>query len=754
MYICIFYPYSKVLFLSELAVLKAIAEEHKEAVKRSTAELDDSLPIAESNPFSYLRRLNPVAAKHAEARVTFERILIRAQRQAGNQTIPPLAYFPMLQFAQCIEPPMPQNCSADYRSTDGTCNNVDYPLRGASNTAFRRLLPAEYEDGIYVPIGANQTINGDPFAGPWPSLRLISQRIIRDTIITNPGFSMFFTVFGQAIALDYTRFGEYQTSQCALSCNNITENLAFCIPISVEADDPTYGNASVNQGRCLIVRRAIGSCMTPLASTVTVARQQINQITHYLDASGIYGNNDEEAMGLRRFVGGQLRQSARSDTYKGDLPILPPDMQGGPNPPFFFFAGDVRVENYVHQTNMYVLWYRLHNYIVGELAEINTCWDDERLYQEGRKIVVAIWQVIIYREYLPLLFGDQFNTYIGDYTGYDPSVDATVPHSFATAAGRFGHSMFHSETDRLDGEGNTLPVGRLGLRESFFNPPEYYHGGGLDPLVRGMLQDQSRELDQFLSIVLTTQLFPLPNATLGADLASLNIQRAREHGVPPYRRWQRYCQDIHGVNASFMSAVDAEIRSVYGEYGYANGIDLWVGGLSEEKLPGTIFGPTLACIVGRTYSDLRTGDRFYWENPSMFTADQRVSLSRMTIAKVICANADNIPSIRHSAFSLSGEPINCSSLPSIDLSLWRDPCGTTMPPVTENPSSSASAMPNITENPSSSASAMPNITENPSSSPSAMPPITENPGSGASATFGWSIINLFVAFLPFLLTLL
>ena len=650
-------------------MLKAIAEEHKEAVKRSTVEVDDSLPI---NPFSHLRSLTPMAAKHAKARVTFERILIRARRQAGNQTIPPLAFFPMLQFAQCVDPPMPQDCSAAYRSIDGTCNNLANPLQGASNTAFRRLLPAEYEDGIYVPIGANQTINGDPFAGPWPSPRLISNRIIRDAIINNPGFSMFFTVFGQAISLDFTRFGEYDTTQCVLSCNNITANLPFCIPISVEANDTAYGVDTANRGNCLIVRRAIGSCMTPFNSTFDEARQQINQITHYLDASGIYGNNNEEATAVRNFTGGQLRQSARTDTYKGDLPILSPDMQAGPNPPFFFFAGDIRVENYVHQINMYTLWYRLHNLIVGELAQINPCWDDERLFQEGRKIVGAIWQVVIYREYLPLLFGDQFDTYIGNYTGYDSSVDATVPHSFATAVGRFGHSMFHAETGRLDSEGNMLPVGQLGLRGSFFNPAEYYRGGGLDPLVRGMLQDQSRELDQFLTIVLTTQLFPLPNASLGSDLASLNIQRAREHGVPPYRRWQSYCKNIYGVNANFMSTVNDTIRAVYGEYGYANGIDLWVGGLSEEKLPGTIFGPTLACMVGQTYSDLRAGDRFYWENPSMFNTAQRDSLSQVTISKVICENADNITNIRRSAFSLSGDPVSCSSLPFVDLTLWRD----------------------------------------------------------------------------------
>ena len=51
------------------------------------------------------------------------------------------------------------NCTADlcfhskYRSIDGTCNNLANPLWGASLTAFRRLLPAQYEDGFNQPIG-------------------------------------------------------------------------------------------------------------------------------------------------------------------------------------------------------------------------------------------------------------------------------------------------------------------------------------------------------------------------------------------------------------------------------------------------------------------------------------------------------------------------------------------------------------------------------------------------------------------------
>ena len=63
--------------------------------------------------------------------------------------------------------------------------------------------------------------------------------------------------------------------------------------------------------------------MQPFNSTSDQPREQINQITHYLDASGIYGNNDQEAANLRLFSGGQLRQSIRDGTSKDDLPTSP-----------------------------------------------------------------------------------------------------------------------------------------------------------------------------------------------------------------------------------------------------------------------------------------------------------------------------------------------------------------------------------------------------------------------------------------------
>ena len=92
-----------------------------------------------------------------------------------------------------------------------------------------------------------------------------------------------------------------------------------------------------------------------------------------------------------------------------------------------------------------------------------------------------------------------------------------------------------------------LPAGPLGLREAFFNPLQYFVSGSTDPLLCGLIEDQSRELDEFLTIVLTTQLFALSNDKLGQDLASLNIQRAREHEIPSYRQFQKYCYDLYGT---------------------------------------------------------------------------------------------------------------------------------------------------------------------------------------------------------------
>lgn len=97
------------------------------------------------------------------------------------------------------------------------------------------------------------------------------------------------------------------------------------------------------------------------------------------------------------------------------------------------------------------------------------------------------------------------------------------------------------------------------------------------------------------------------------DLAALNIQRGRDHGLPGYNKWRSYCNlsapsDIDGLAEHIAnSTIRSMIRDIYGDD--PDNIDLWVGGLLEDVLPGTLLGPTFQCIIGGQFKRLRDGDR-------------------------------------------------------------------------------------------------------------------------------------------------
>lgn len=115
----------------------------------------------------------------------------------------------------------------------------------------------------------------------------------------------------------------------------------------------------------------------------------------------------------------------------------------------------------------------------------------------------------------------------------------------------------------------------------------------------------------------TNHLFRERPNNFGMDLASRNIHRGREHGVPSYNTFRAYCGlkpaetwvDLAGVFPNDTLTRYAQV------YSSPDDIDLWSGGISEEPQRGSMVGPVFACILGEGFRNLRFGDRFWYENP-------------------------------------------------------------------------------------------------------------------------------------------
>ncbi len=465
----------------------------------------------------------------------------------------------------------------------------------ATDTPLRRMLASDYADGVAALAGRGR-----------PSPRQISNAVFAQAGSHRP----------YRDASDYL----WQWGQFLDHDIDLTEAAHPVEPadIPVPAGDPHFDP------------RGTGTVVIPFDRSVhhqkTSPRQQLNQITGWIDASMVYGSDDVRAAALRTNDG-----MGRLATSTGDL--LPWNTAGLPNAggtgDDLFLAGDVRANEQLGLTAMHTLFVREHNRLVRRLARRHPRWSGERLYQEARRIVIAEIQVITYREFLPALLGRHA---LPRYRGYRPREDARVANVFSTAAYRFGHSALSPRILRLGADGAPIPEGHLSLREAFFRPDRLLSEGGIDPILRGLAAQSCQKVDAFVIDDVRNFLFGPPGAG-GFDLASLNIQRGRDHGLPSYNA-ARQALGFPAARsfADVSSDPDTQAR-LAAAYDHVDDVDLWVGGLAEDRARGSHLGPLFQRILVRQFTALRDGDRHWYER--VFRGRDLRALRRLRLSKVI-----------------------------------------------------------------------------------------------------------------------
>src|SRR5262249_55691611 len=153
--------------------------------------------------------------------------------------------------------------------------------------------------------------------------------------------------------------------------------------------------------------------------------------------------------------------------------------------------------------------------------------------------------------------------------------------------------------------------GEVALRDAFFNPT-LFRQTGIDGILKYAASTHAEAMDNQLVDSLRNFLFGRPGQG-GLDLASLNIQRGRDHGLADYNT-VRAAYGLPRVRSFADITSDVALQnSLKQVYGTMNNIDLWVGVLAEDHVRGSSTGPLMRRILADQFERLRDGDRFWYQ---------------------------------------------------------------------------------------------------------------------------------------------
>ncbi len=492
----------------------------------------------------------------------------------------------------------------EYRAIDGSGNSYLSPDRGAAGTHLTRLAGHAYADLMSSPAGPHR-----------PSAREISNEVAAETDV----------VLNHARATDYLWvWGQFLDHDLDLTPG---AEPAESFPIPVPPGDPHFDPGGSGT-QVIGLTRSVYDTQT--GHVRTNPRRQLNMITSWIDASNVYGSDAVRADALRRHGGDGLLKTSSVDLLPFNTAGL--DNAGGPSSALFL-AGDVRANEQVGLTALHTLWVREHNRVARGIRRRKPRLDGEEIYQRARAWVGGLLQSITYNEFLPVLLGRHS---MPEYSGWRAQVRADVAQEFSTAAYRFGHSMVSPVLLRLDASGAPIAAGHLTLTGAFFAPHEIT-ANGIGSVLRGLAAQQARAVDTMVVDELRNFLFGPPGAG-GFDLASLNIQRGRDHGLESFNR-TRALFGLRPYREFWEITSDEDLAErLETLYGDIDDIDLWVGGLAEDHLDESLMGPTFHTIVADQFIRLRDGDRFYYEK--IYHGRQLREMRRTTLADVIRRNSN------------------------------------------------------------------------------------------------------------------
>jgi peroxidase len=361
-------------------------------------------------------------------------------------------------FESCLKQPEIKqlNSHPKHRRFDGFGNNLKNPQWGSAKIPFRRFAEKNYDDGVSV---MRKSVNGSELPNPRflvQNVLLKAEKGLKPSEMPN---TMNVLLMGHLLGVTtLTSSNEaHDPSKRIRCCSSGNKNVlptsllhSACIPIAIGTKDEFYSKGKVE---CLnLVGRH---------RSTTHYGEILNEANSFLDHSPIYGNNDEESRRFRNFTNGKLRMEGKQ--------VIARDLNGKVLDNRFLISSSGTIWS--------AIFFKNHNNLADGLFKVNPSWNDEMLYQEARRINIAILQSVFFNSKLTeKMFGKNVKE------EYDESVDPSSSIEYLTGL-MMSHFYFESDMLVVDKENNEkrIPItdsfGRLDWLENAF-----------DDFVRGALR--------------------------------------------------------------------------------------------------------------------------------------------------------------------------------------------------------------------------------------------------------------------------
>jgi hypothetical protein len=556
----------------------------------------------------------------------------------------------ILLLVLCISYSIASHCNNTYRSYDGSCNNRNRPTLGQIGfTTIENAEPGSF-----------------PESGPYPNERVLSNAFFKGPaeIKNNLNVSLLFTFFSEvedSVAhgfRPYTSSGIPYTTLYAgagpLAALDFPA-LRLISTISGFLTDPTDPfSPSVNPNITLPYLLAIDAnhtikCQknlvdnTPCNSTTVCCYCAENAQTPYDDLSyTVYPGDPNLVPSSRTGVNGKLKmytltsgeqipptfaQTGRPIPIDANNFAVAPSLNPNTTVDIASSAGGLSL-NVITTMSLY---YREHNRLAAQFKAANPSWTDEQIFQKARAWNIAQMQAIKVYEWLPVALGPLYShLFCKNYPGYNPNGDPTVYSSFDMAY-RAIHSTLYEELSYVAPGPTTvfdLPaVVAVGQGDQHINLLETAFTSSIDPILRGWIVQPANALDSIYAEFVRT-LLPPGSFAPGLDLGSSDIKRQRMDHVANYRSVRKFWRGddpyyapgcVPGVQDSiqcflFITSNFTVAATLQALYNKVSNIDLHVGALVENRMPGVIMPVTYAYILADGLDRSRRADAYWFEN--------------------------------------------------------------------------------------------------------------------------------------------